>query len=120
MEHIHQNKVMYCQNLVGENPMITFQNHLKNRKIEQNPKIICNGPIKPAIKFFGEPVGNDFAEAWERIEDPTIDDATIDGTKDALMSMTKGMCDQIAQMKRELAAVPVTYEEYVQRREEAE
>ena len=75
MKHIHMGKVLYCKEKIDYN----------------STKITCNGPIKPDIKFFGETVGNTFVEAWEKIEDPTIDDATIDGTKDALMSMTNSM-----------------------------
>ena len=94
MRHIHMGKVLYCKNEVNS--------------------AVCNGPIKPDIKFYGQTVGNNFVEAWEKIEDPTIDDATIDGTKDALMSMTNSMEAKFNEMRAELNSykIPKTYEDY--------
>jgi len=39
----------------------------KNEERKKTNKGKCNGPIKPNITFFGEPLPGDFYDAWYKI-----------------------------------------------------
>ena len=68
-------------------------------------KGICNGPVKPEIVFFGEPLPKKFHWGWDRIRNkPMFPPPTLDGVVPPLFE--DGGCDLMIVIGTALAVFP--------------
>jgi NAD-dependent SIR2 family protein deacetylase len=66
----------------------------------------CNGPIKPNITFFGEPLPQTFFEAWDKISNAPKNDQRIFPEKNPEPKYPDGGCDLMIIIGTALAVKP--------------